>query len=475
MGRKRKNGEGTVRLRKDGRWEGRVVIGYDEKGLPKTKNVLAKTKTECVEKLKALKASIEKPVPNKAKADMPFGDWITFWYDTYLRPDLRENSHRAYDGYLRVHILPRIGNIPLNKLTTNDLQQFYLWLKKDGRTAFRERYGNGLSDHMLMNIHCFIRRALDKAVKENLIPLNPALECKVPTAHRKEMKVLTREEMQRLLIQARYEGYYEVFLLELATGLRLGELMALQWDDLNFTTGELRVNKQVIRTSEGLTVTEPKTKAAVRTVILPPSVLNALKEHRKTVDSQWLFPSPKIDGKPMYPGNVSQRLQKILKHAGCKHVRFHDLRHTFATNALEHGMDIKTLSTIIGHVSSATTLNVYSHVTDDMRKQAAVSIDQGIAKAEPQVSKQAAPQKTMTEFRPAQGKRRKHGTGSIIHRKENLWEGRYSAVMPDGTRKNRAVSGKTEEECEARLAELIASMKAEVAAEKKRLKEERPA
>lgn len=223
------------------------------------------------------------------------------------------------------------------------------------------------------------------------------------------MQVLSREEMQKLLIQAKDEGYYEIFLLELTTGLRVGELMALQWDDLNFTTGELRVNKQVYQTKGELTVSQPKTKAANRTVILPPAVVEVLREYKKTVSSRWLFPSPKKEDAPLAPSAASHRLALILKHAGCKKVRFHDLRHTFATNALEHGMDVKTLSTIIGHVSSATTLNVYAHVTDDMKKEAAVKMDRGIGKVAPQEGGSAEGQKVtpdqdkkprMTDFQP---------------------------------------------------------------------------
>lgn len=98
MGRKRKNGEGTVRLRKDGRWEGRVVIGYDDKGLPKTKNVLAKTKSECVEKLKTLKDALAPPAPPRIKADMPFGDWMEHWYETHSRPAARPGTRRIYEA-----------------------------------------------------------------------------------------------------------------------------------------------------------------------------------------------------------------------------------------------------------------------------------------------------------------------------------------------------------------------------------------
>ena len=142
-----------------------------------------------------------------------------------------------------------------------------------------------------------------------------------------EMRLLSREELQKLLIQARAEGYYEVFLLELTTGLRVGELMALQWDDLNLKTGELKVERQVYQIKGELLIQPPKNKASIRTVILPSAVFTALKKYKQTVFSRWMFPSPKKENVPVAPSAVSHRLAKILKHAECKKVRFHDLRH----------------------------------------------------------------------------------------------------------------------------------------------------
>lgn len=397
MARKRKNGEGTVRLRKDGRWEGRIVIGYDENGLPKTKNVLAKTKGECIEKLKALKNTITPDTPIKLKADMPFGEWLDHWYETYCKPNARPATQRTYEGYIRLYLHPRLGSIPLNKVTINDIQQMCTWMMTEARLD-QKNGDSGLSDSQVINCYSLCDRVLEKAMAEKLIVRNPAKGCKLPPNRPNEMKVLSREDMQKVLIQAEEENYYELFLLEFATGLRLGELMALQWDDVDLVTGELRINKQVNLVGSKLVISEPKTKAAVRTLILPPSVRKVLAEYKTRVNSRWLFPSPKKDDLPIIPSTVSRRLHTLLEHAGCEQVRFHDLRHTFATNALAHGMDIKTLSTILGHVSSATTLNTYSHVTDEMRQRAAVKIDQGIAKAEVQDTAIAQPERTMTTF-----------------------------------------------------------------------------
>ena len=329
MARKRKAGDGTVRQRKDGRWEGRIVIGYDDNGYPKTKNVLAKTKKECVEKLQKLKAECGGLKPEKVRPEMVFGDWLIYWYENHSKPKIRPTTQETYESRIRLHIIPEIGDIPLNKLTQNDLQQFYGRLKKSGRKRFTDKYGEGLSDRMVRMCHATCRSALEKAVQDGLIRVNPAIGCKLPPKKAREMQVLTREELQRFLIQAKFEGYYEVFLLDLATGLRRGELMALQWDDLNFKTGVLNVNKQVYDVRGQLQISTPKTKNSVRKIVLPPAVVTVLREYKKTVDSRWMFPSPVKEDCPITPGVVRRRLQLILEHAVCKHVRFHDLRHPY--------------------------------------------------------------------------------------------------------------------------------------------------
>ena len=471
MARKRKNGEGTVRLRKDGRWEGRVVIGYDEKNRPKTKNVLAKTKSECVEKLKQLQEQYAPPKSDKVKPDMPFGEWMDFWYQNYSKPKLRPTTQAGYENRIYQHIIPELGSIPLDQLTQNDLQQFYARLKRSGRLLNAEHYGESLSDTVVRGCHANCRSALEKAVQEGLIRMNPAVGCKLPPKKAREMQVLTREEIQRFLIQAKAEGYFELFLLELTTGLRRGELLALQWDDLNFENGELKITKQVYRTKEnGLLISQPKTKSSIRTVSLPPPLLAILKEYRECVNSRWMFPSPVKEDSPLDPAYIRTRLHLILEHAQCKQIRFHDLRHTFATVALGSGMDVKTLSATLGHVSAATTLDIYTHITNPMRSEAAAKIDQRIAKVDPKEKEMASKQASETApqpfvpFIPYNGKIRKPGTGCITQISEHCWEGRYSPVWPDGKKHSRNVYAKTREECEALLPGLIQQMKAEIRA-----------
>ena len=279
MAKKRKMGEGTLRHRKDGRWEGRMVIGYDENGWPKTKSVLAKTRKECLEKLEKLKSEdfvFTGRLPSRAKADMPFGEWIELWYTAFAKPGIRPNTQATYESQIRLRIVPALGRIPLNKLQQSDLQAFYAAVKSNSRIRHRELSGSGVSNRVVRACHAICRMSLEKAVEQKLIGVNPAIGCKLPPKKAKEMQVLTQEEMRRFLIQARADGCYELAVLELSTGLRRGELLALRWEDLNLKTGELYVHQALSRTKAGLTLTEPKTKGSIRTVILPPSVLQVL-------------------------------------------------------------------------------------------------------------------------------------------------------------------------------------------------------
>ena len=481
MSKRRKQGEGTLRKRADGRWEARVVIGYDEKGNPITKNVTAMEKGECLEKLEQLKEKCGVQLTGKVKAEMAFGDWLDFWYQQYAKQTLRPTTQSGYENMIYNHIITDIGKIPPNKLTQNDLQQFYTRLKNGGRKVRTELYGKGLSDRMVRGCHAMCRKALEKAVADGIIRINPAIGCKLPPKKAKEMQVLTREEMQRFMAQAKADGYFELFLLELCTGMRRGEIVALQWDDLNMQTGELHICRQATTVHGNIHICAPKTKSSIRTVILPPDIVKILAEYKKRINSRWMFPSPVKEDAPYHPSAIRKVLDRTLERAECKHVRFHDLRHTFATTALANGMDVKTLSAIIGHISSETTLNIYTHITDNMQRSAANKIEQGFGRNEGSISEnKQTPDQTVkkpqtAKFEPKQPKIRRPGTGCITQINDHLFEGRYSPTNAYGKRTPKNVYAKTREECEEKLAELITQMNAEIAAEKERLKTERSA
>ena len=472
---KRKYGEGSVFLRKDGRWEGRIIIGYNENGNPKTKNVTAKTQAECKEKLQALKEKWGR-TSDRLKPDMPFGDWMDFWYQNFCKPALRETTKASYETLIYQHIIPSLGHIPLNKLAQNDLQQFYAKLKKGGRLQYADLLGKELSDRMVRSCHARIRSALEKAIIEKLITREPSTGCKLPPKKSREMKVLTSNEIGRFLARAKEEGYYELFLLELSTGMRRGEIVGLKWSDFNAATSSLRIARQANRVKGKTVVQPPKTRTSIRTVVLPPYMTEILTEMKKEKTCEWIFPSPVNIGEPRNPSALYKRFQLLLERSGCKKIRFHDLRHTFATMALENGMNVKVLSDMIGHISAETTLNIYSHVTDTMRTQASVKIDRKIggtdapmpeAKVEPRIEETSAVEE---KFEPWQPKYRKPGTGCVYQINDSLWEGSFYPRLADGSRKKFNVYAKTREECEENLAKMITEKKAEIAAEKKKMK-----
>ena len=189
------------------------------------------------------------------------------------------------------------------------------------------------------------------------------------------MTIIPPEKLGAYLREAEKYGVLPIFFLELSSGLRRGELMALQWEDLNVDDRILSVSKQVTRVNGELVVMEPKTKNAVRKVALSQQAVDLLvMEHEQHPDNPILFPSPRTGGY-WSPDAVSRINRKLLKNAGIEeHVRFHDLRHTFATMAISSGVDVKTLSSMLGHYSAGFTLDTYTHVTNDMQRGAAEKI-----------------------------------------------------------------------------------------------------
>ena len=400
---------------------------------------------------------------------MKFGEWMDLWFREYCSPRLKASTRQTYAYRIYRQIIPKLGRIPLADLKSADLQAFCAGLKKEGRLIRTDLYGKGVSDAHIRSIHAHIRAALDKAVTEKLIRYNPAKACRLPPKKTQETQVLTPEEIKRLLIQAKEEGFFEMFFLDLSFGMRRGELLALRWDDINPDREEIRISGQVTRVNGKLTYSAPKTKSSVRTIRMTKIAAHVLKEYQKTAVSEWLFPSPHNPEVTRDPAACRKRLTGILEHAGCRHVRFHDLRHTFATMAIQNQIDIKTVSDILGHSTVETTINTYLHVTEQMRRSAADSIDRKIAGAVPAYEpeetapadgRSASQNAAAAKFEPYRGKIRKRGTGYVKQLTPNCWQGRYTPTI-DGKRTPMNIYAPTEEECERRLAVLIQQADAE--------------
>ena len=370
MSKRRANGEGNLRKRKDGRWEGRYTAGRDpETGRAIYKNVLGKTQAEAKAKLKA--AIEEAKGLDAAKAGRyTVGQWMEEWFEHYAKVKVRPSSHQTYRGYIDNHIKPSIGKIQLEKLTSLELQKFYKKLLTNGRVdRLESRYqAKGLSPKTVRNIHQIISSAMNLAREQKLIAVNPAEGCALPRLEHREMKTLPVEQLQSFLREAKDSGVFELYYLELVTGLRRGELLGLKWEDIDLERGDLRVRRQIARINGEVVEAPLKTKNAYRTLPLAEDTIDVLKAQRKkTGDGP--FPSP--TGGPISPDSVLHMLHRVLKRAGLPRIRFHDLRHTFATLALQNGVDVKTVSGMLGHFSAGFTLDTYAHVTTASRRQAA--------------------------------------------------------------------------------------------------------
>ena len=371
MAKRRANGEGSIRKRKDGRWEGRYTAGRDPvTGKAIYKNVLGKTQAEVKEKLRA---AIEKNSAVSLRTEQyTFGQWLDIWMENYAKLQVRASSYKTYQGFIDNHIKPILGNVPLDKLAAMDLQQLYKHLLESGRMECTEARNKpkGLSVKTVRNINQMISSALNCAVEQRLIPSNPTKGCVLPKLERKEMKILPLESLGAFFEEARRSGVFELYYIDLATGLRRGELLGLKWSDIDLDKGIIHVRRQILRQNGKVIEAPLKTKNSYRSIAIGADAIKVLKGMEQK--DEYVFPSPY--GGPMSPDSVLHTLQRVLKRAGLERIRFHDLRHTFSVLALQNGVDVKTLSAMLGHYSAGFTLDTYAHVTTSMQKRAANAV-----------------------------------------------------------------------------------------------------
>ena len=374
MAKRRSNGEGNIRKRKDGRWEGRYTAGRDPvTGKQIFKNVLGKTQAEVKEKLQKALAQAGKIDFTKTRK-YTVGAWMEVWFENVAKIKVRASSHQTYRGYIDHHITPNIGDLPLEKLTTMDLQKLYRKLLTKGRVERKEAENQpkGLSAKTVRNINQVISSAMDFAVAQKIIPENPCKAVALPKVEHKEMQTIPAEQLQAFLQEAKATGVYEMYYIELATGLRRGELLGLKWTDIDWKNGIIKVRRQVARVDGQIVEAPLKTKNSYRAVTISQQAIEVLKQQKEKTNDQYVFPSP--NGGPISPDSVNNMLKRVLARAGIPKVRFHDLRHTFATIALQNGVDIKTVSGMLGHFSAGFTLDTYAHVTTAAQKEAADTI-----------------------------------------------------------------------------------------------------
>ena len=374
--KRRPQGDGTIRKRADGRWEGRIIIGHKKDGTPMYKSVFGKTQKSTLTQMHKL-IDLYRDVDLTEECRMTVGEWLDKWLDAYMVFTIKEKTIIGYRNIIENQIKPYIGDKQLAYLTTADVQKLYNKLKREGRKKPHPIYGRQLSDSMVRGVHMMFHQALDEAVKERLIVRNPTIGTTIPKKRQTEKQVLDDEQLEIFLNEIKREPYwYDFFYVEIMTGLRRGEICGLKWSDINFNENTLSVRRSVSnQKGGGIIVGETKTGAGMRTIVLPPSVADILKGKQKTAINEWVFPYFANPAQPLNPSSAYERLKTILKHAGLPLIRFHDLRHTFATHAMQGGVDAKTLAGILGHTDASFTLDTYTHVTSDMQKNASAVVN----------------------------------------------------------------------------------------------------
>ena len=307
---------------------------------------------------------------------MTLGEWLDKWLDEYMIFTIRESTLDSYRAMVKNQVKRFIGNKQLSSLTTADLQKFYNKIKKEGRVKPTREGSYELADSMVRKIHMMLHEALDTAVSERLIAKNPTNGTTIPKNNYPEKQVLGDEQLETFLEEIKKEEYWcDFFYVEVMTGLRRGEICGLKWSDIDFDGKKLRIERSVsVKKGGGVSIGETKTQTGTRTIFMPPSVAEVLQKRKQTAITEWVFPAFLNPEQPIHPAAAYRRLKVILMHAELPMLRFHDLRHTFATHAMKGGVDAKTLSGILGHTNASFTLDTYTHVTSDMQKSASAVV-----------------------------------------------------------------------------------------------------
>ncbi len=387
MAKKRANGEGTIRQRKDGRWEGLYTVNY------KRKSVYGKTQTEVRKKLNEVLNDINNGIYIE-NTNITFGAWLDEWLEVYAKPSVKLSTYGSYEGYIRNHIKPEIGKIKLSALRADILQKFINQKLKNGRcdkvkdvnTNKLVTKKGGLSEKTIKNMYNMIHSALKQAYKNGLVNQNVSELITLPKQKRNEMRVLSLEEQKALQSAVQDERLGIGIILSLFTGIRLGELLGLKFDDIDFENKTITIRRTLNRlkvydNSEKKTdivIGEPKTNKAKRVIPIQEFLIPLLKAHKTIVLTEQIkvanlyknngFVICNEFGNYIEPRTYQDFFKRMLRKSEIENTNFHTLRHTFATRALESGFDVKVLADILGHADASTTLNKYAHALPDHKK-----------------------------------------------------------------------------------------------------------
>lgn len=380
MAKRNAQGAGTIRKKTVTRkgkeytyWEARITVGRDlGTGKQIQRSFSGKTQKEVREKMQAAAVEVNTGtyIP---PAKMTVGQWLDTWSAEYLG-DKKPGTVTAYRSNIKNHIKPAFGAVKLTELHPHAVQAFV-----NGLTH--------LSPASVSLAHRVLHVALEKAVQLEYIPRNPANNCILPKEEKKDIEPLDDAQAAILLAASKGTDMEHIISVALFTGLRMGEISGLTWDSIDLKKGVITVDKQLVRTSHKTdkVFMSPKSGKS-RTITVAPSVIATLKkqqirqiEMRFKAGAAWSTEYNLVftqeDGRPFYQWKIAKNFQVLLKDAGLEGIRFHDLRHTYAVNAIRAGDDIKTIQGNLGHTTAAFTLDKYGHFTERMKQDSAARME----------------------------------------------------------------------------------------------------
>ena len=384
---RRSNGEGSVTQRKDGTYMGRVSVGWDKNGNPKRHAVYGKTVAEVREKMVKIQHEMNTGIyiePNR----MNISEWMDIWLEEYKKSSVRPSTFVSYEMNTRRHIKPHIGKLLLKDLRPDHIQKMYNTLLKSGH----EDGISGLSPKTIRNIHNALHEALQQAMRNGIVMRNVSEAVTLPRRSKPQMRVLSVEEQEQFLKTLEGDRLEMAFRLDLSTGLRMGELLALSWNDVDLSEGVIRVVQSLNRiknfddnstTKTSLVFQETKTQSGQRSIPLPEPIIEDLKIHKQKqqeelellgLKNKYNLVLTSEAGTPIDPRSFIRKFHNLINKAGLEHANVHSMRHTFATRLLEANEHAKVVQEMMGHSSISLTLDIYSHVLPDKKKSAAAKL-----------------------------------------------------------------------------------------------------
>jgi integrase len=367
---RRGHGEGSIYQRKDGRWVASIVLENHQR-----KDIYGKTRKEVQEKLRVA-LNDKKQGTLGTGASVKLGAYLIDWLDNVHKSTIRMTTYTQYHSIIKAHIIPALGHVTVQKLTVQMIQTFYTKKIESGATHSR-----------VMGIHAVLHKALDDAVRWNIISRNVSDLVSLPAATTHEIQPLTVDQVHTLMEVVKGHHFEALILVAVTTGMRRGELLALRWSDIDFENGFIYIRRSVGRVPKmGFVENDPKTRMSKRKITLPDVVIKALKEHqlrqeqaKQLVSKRWqehniVFPN-KFGGFH-YTNRMLITFHALVAKAGLPRIRFHDLRHSAATILLIKGVHPKVVQELLGHSKISITMDIYSHVLPSMQKDAMDTMDQ---------------------------------------------------------------------------------------------------